>query len=126
MTPPRPLRWQFLTLFVGLLVPTLLFVGVLLWRFAASERTRVEQDVQTRAHGLSVAFDREIHGVLTTLQALATSPSLAAHDLPAFPPFSDGQGGYRASDFHHCLPAGATITPSTKPKIVTKILGSRG
>ena len=84
MTPPRPLRWQFLTLFVGLLIPTLLFVGVLLWRFAASERTRVEQDVQTRAHGLSVAFDREIHGVLTTLQALATSPSLATHDLPAF------------------------------------------
>ncbi|WP_244478968.1 ATP-binding protein [Methylobacterium sp. Leaf106] len=84
MKPPRPLRWQFLTLFVGLLVPTLLFVGILLWRFAASERTRVEQDVQTRAHGLSVAFDREIHGVLTTLQALATSPSLVAHDLPAF------------------------------------------
>jgi signal transduction histidine kinase len=84
LKPPRPLRWQFLTLFVGLLVPTLLFVGVLLWRFAASERTRVEQDVQIRAHGLSVAFDREIHGVLTTLQALATSPSLAAHDLPAF------------------------------------------
>ena len=84
MKPPRPLQWQFLTLFVGLLVPTLLCVGVLLWRFAASERTRVEQDVQTRAHGLSVAFDREIHGVLTTLQALATSPSLAAHNLPAF------------------------------------------
>ncbi|WP_244480009.1 ATP-binding protein [Methylobacterium sp. Leaf94] len=84
MRPPRPLRWQFLTLFVGLLVPTLLFVGVLLWRFAASERTRVEQDVQTRAHALSVAFDREIYGVLTTLQALATSPSLANHDLPAF------------------------------------------
>jgi len=81
---PRRLRWQFLILFLGLLVPTLLFVGILLWRIAASERTRVEQDVQTRAHSLSVAFDREIHGVLTTLQALATSPSLVARDLPAF------------------------------------------
>ncbi|MGU3362280.1 ATP-binding protein [Methylobacterium sp. M6A4_1b] len=84
MRSPRPLRWQFLILFVGLLVPILLFVGVLLWRFAASERTRVEQEVQTRAHSLSVAFDREIHGVLTTLQALASSPSLVSHDLRAF------------------------------------------
>lgn len=36
LKPPRPLRWQFLLLFVGLLVPTLLFVGVR-WLVAGSE-----------------------------------------------------------------------------------------
>ena len=81
---PQPLRWQFVKLGVGLLLPTLLFVGVLLWQFGVSERSRVEQDVKARAHGLAVTFDREINGVLTTLQALATSPSLQTRDLPAF------------------------------------------
>ena len=84
MRRPRPLRWQFVRLGLGLLLRTLLFVGVLLWQFAASERNRVEQDVRARAHGLAVTFDREINGVLTTLQALATSPSLQTGDLPAF------------------------------------------
>ena len=81
---PRPLRWQFVKLGVGLLLPTLLFAGVLLWQFGVSERSRVEQDVRAQAHGLAVTFDREINGVLTTLQALATSPSLQTRDLPAF------------------------------------------
>ena len=84
MRRPRPLRWQFIGLGLGLVLPTLLFVGVLLWEFAASERSRVEQDVRARAHGLAVTLDREINGVLTTLQALATSPSLQTRDLPTF------------------------------------------
>ena len=80
----RPLRRQFLTLALGLLVPTLLFVGVLLWQFAASERARVEQEALAQARGLAVTLDREVNSVLTTLQALATSPSLQVRDLPAF------------------------------------------
>ncbi|XYD09099.1 response regulator [Methylobacterium sp. NMS12] len=84
MRRARTLRWQFITLCLGVLIPTLLFVGVLLWRFAASERSRIEQEVQARAHGLAVALDREMNGVFTTLQALGTSPSLQTRDLAAF------------------------------------------
>jgi signal transduction histidine kinase len=80
----RPLRWQFAVLCLGLLVPTLAFVGVLLWQFAASERTRAEQEALALARRLAVTLDREINGVLTTLQGLATSPSLQSRDLPAF------------------------------------------
>ena len=78
------LRWQFAAICLALLVPTLIFVGVLLWRFSASERSRVEAEVRSVSSGLAVALDREINGVLTTLQALATSPSLQARDMPAF------------------------------------------
>ncbi len=80
----RSLKWQFTTLCLGLLIPTLLFVGVLLWRYAASERSRVEDEAGALSRGLAVTLDREINGVLTTLQALATSPSLRNHDFAAF------------------------------------------
>lgn len=78
------LRWHLTTLCAGLLIPTLLFVGVLLWNLARSERARTEEAARSLSHGLAVALDREIIGVLTTLQALATSPSLQSGDLPAF------------------------------------------
>ena len=80
----RSLKRQFTTLCLGLLGPTLVFVGVLLWQFAASERHRIEAEARALSSGVAVALDREINGVLTTLQALATSPSLQAGDLPAF------------------------------------------
>ena len=80
----RSFRWQFTTLCLGLLIPTLLFVSVLLWRYAASERSRVEDEAGALSRGLAVTLDREINGVLTTLQALATSPSLQSRDFAAF------------------------------------------
>lgn len=78
------LRWQLAVLCLGLLVPTLLFVGVLLWQFASSERGRVEAEARSFSIGVAVALDREINGVLSTLQALSTSPSLQTGDLAAF------------------------------------------
>ena len=80
----RSLKWQFTTLCLGLLIPTLLFVGVLLWRYAVSERSRVEDEAGALSRGLAVTLDREINGVLATLQALATSPSLQSRDFAAF------------------------------------------
>ncbi len=80
----RTLKSRLAFLCVGLLAPTLLFVAVLLWRFAVSERNRAEEEARGVSHALAVALDREIVGVLTTLQALATSPSLQTGDLEAF------------------------------------------
>ncbi|MGI4945821.1 MAG: response regulator [Janthinobacterium lividum] len=80
----RTLKSQLAFLCVGLLVPTLLFVAVLLWRFAASERSRAEEEARGLSHALAVALDREIGGVLASLQALATSPSLQSGDLAGF------------------------------------------
>ena len=80
----RSLRWQLLTLCFGILLPTLLFVGVLLWRVATSERNRVEEQATALARDLAVTFDREVDGVLATMQALGTSPSLQSRDFAGF------------------------------------------
>ena len=83
VTPGRSLKWQLSKLCLGLLLPTLAFMGVLLWEFAASERSRVEEQARFLSRSLAIALDREVNGVLATLQALATSPSLQTHDLAA-------------------------------------------
>ena len=80
----RSLKWQLTAICLALLVPTLLFVGVLLWQYAASERSRVEEQARALSRGLAVTLDREMTGILTTLQALATSPSLQSGDLATF------------------------------------------
>ena len=80
----RPLRWQLTAFGLSVLLPVLAFVGVLLWRYAASERSKVELEAQGLSREFSVALDREIGSVVTTLQALATSPSLASRDYAAF------------------------------------------
>jgi PAS domain S-box-containing protein len=80
----RSLGWHLAALVIGLVVPTLVFVGVLLWQYAASERARVEDQVQGEARRLAAAIDREVVGVTTTLEALVTAPSLRNGDLGAF------------------------------------------
>ncbi len=80
----RSLRWHLTAVSVGLLLPTLAFIGVLLWRFAVSERKGVEAQARDLSQNFAVALDREVNGVLTTLQALATSPSLQSGDRAGF------------------------------------------
>ena len=80
----RSLTWQLIRLNLGLIVPSIAFVGVLIWQLASSERARFEEEARGLARGFAVALDREIYGVLTTLQALATSPSLQAQNFAAF------------------------------------------
>ncbi|MDP9095447.1 MAG: hypothetical protein M3N26_02630, partial [Pseudomonadota bacterium] len=80
----RSLKVQLTLLCLGLLVPTLVFVGVLFWRLSASETSRAQEEAAGASKALANALDRETIGVLTTLQALATSPSLQTGDLPAF------------------------------------------
>ena len=57
---------------------------MLLWQYAASERNRVEEEARALSRAMAVSLDREINGVLTTLQALGTSPSLQSGDYAAF------------------------------------------
>ena len=78
------MKWHLSVLCGVLLLPTLLFVGVLMWNYARSERSRTEDVARSLSHGLAVSLDREFIGVLTTLQALATSPSLQTGDLATF------------------------------------------
>ena len=45
----RSLRWHLTAVSVGLLLPTLVFIGVLLWQFTTSERRGVEAQVPSRS-----------------------------------------------------------------------------
>ena len=111
----RTLKSQLAVLCIGLLVPTLLFVAILLWRFAASERSRAEEEARGVSHALAVALDREIGGVLTTLQALATSPSLQTGDFAAF--YAQASEMRRLQHIHISLrdTAGHTILTTRAP-----------
>ncbi len=80
----RSLRWHLTLLSIGLLLPTVAFIGVLLWQVSVSERKAVEAQARDLSHTIAVALDREVNGLLTTLQALSTSPSLQSGDLAAF------------------------------------------
>jgi hypothetical protein len=81
---PRPLRWHLLWLVVGVLLPAVVFGGVLLFQLARSERAAVERRLLQSARSLSEAFDREMSGSIRTLQALGQSTHLEDGDLASF------------------------------------------
>jgi PAS domain S-box-containing protein len=75
---------QFLLYSLALLVPALVFSGLMFMRSAAFERAGMEREIKDVAYSVSAAIDRELAARITTLKALASSPSLAEGDLKAF------------------------------------------
>jgi len=69
---------------LALMLPTLGFAAFLLWRVADNEGAWVTGEAQETAQRMIGSVDRELTGMLATLQALATSPSLETGDLAAF------------------------------------------
>ncbi len=79
-----PIQVQFLFYSLALLIPALIFSGLMFWRSAALERQNMEREIRDVVRSVSVAIDRELEATTTTLQALASSPSLSEGDLKAF------------------------------------------
>lgn len=76
---------SYLLLFaVTTLLPLLTLAGLLTARVAEAERGRAQLAVAATAEGVPKAVDREVVGLIETLQTLASSPSLTAGDLAAF------------------------------------------
>jgi PAS domain S-box-containing protein len=75
---------QFLIYSLALLVPVLIFSGLMFVRSAALERKSMQREINDVARSASIAIDRELAAAATTLKALASSPSLAEGDLKAF------------------------------------------
>ncbi|WP_406856356.1 HWE histidine kinase domain-containing protein [Alsobacter sp. KACC 23698] len=63
------------------LLPISLVGTVIATRMAAQEQLRLEAQAQAFASDVSGDIDRELGGMIAALQALATSPALAAGDL---------------------------------------------
>ena len=78
------IRALLVALALALMLPTLSFAALLLWRVAENEESRVTENAQRTAETVMAAVDRELTAVLAALQALATSPSLQTGDLAAF------------------------------------------
>jgi len=84
--PKRALsiRTHLIAFALALVLPMLGLVSFLVWRYADAEQTRVLDEALLTARQTTVAIDRELTGMVATLQALATSPSLQAADLESF------------------------------------------
>ena len=81
-------RWPvraYLQLIVFVLVlPAMAFSALLMLRLSALERARNQQAAEAAAVRTADAVDRELTNIRAALRVLATSPALAAADIPAF------------------------------------------
>ncbi|GJE28720.1 hypothetical protein LKMONMHP_3593 [Methylobacterium organophilum] len=71
-------------LVIALIGPGLVFTAILLARYAATERSRFEQDARENVRGIALSIDRDTAGLISVLQTLATSPRLKEGELPGF------------------------------------------
>lgn len=71
-------------LLAAFIVPTTIAVVALFLHSYGRERAGIERASQDVARALMLAIDRELGSARAALEALATSPSLDAHDLKAF------------------------------------------
>jgi len=75
---------QLLLYGLALLLPALIFSGLMIIRSAAFERAAMEREIRDVVRSVAIAIDRELSATTTTLKALASSPSLSEGDLKAF------------------------------------------
>src|SRR5690242_9585840 len=69
-----------------------------MWRAAEAERDRSRQDALGLARRLAADVDRELDGVVLTLQALAASPALQTGDLATFAAQARAVPGFRGGE----------------------------
>ena len=83
-----PRRWPVRLILIGvvfaLVLPGIVFAGVLASRIAHVERARSEDAAIAAAAHVAEAVDRELANLAAALRALATSPALATGDLDTF------------------------------------------
>jgi signal transduction histidine kinase/CheY-like chemotaxis protein len=85
----RPIRVYLLILVLGAILPGALLTGILVWRTFANNRTVSERRLLESARVDAAALDREFASIISTLQVLATSPTLDSSDFQAF--YLEGQ-----------------------------------
>jgi PAS domain S-box-containing protein len=78
------LRTYLIMFGLAIVVPVLVFSAIILHRYTQTERASNERRALSIARALSSDIDREVTAIITTLEALATSPALATKDFMAF------------------------------------------
>jgi PAS domain S-box-containing protein len=80
----RTLRWHLVVLTLVTLLPMIVFAVVASALFARRERATFQRGATERTLALLTAVDAELQGSITALEVLATSDTLAEHDMKAF------------------------------------------
>ncbi|MGX9961733.1 ATP-binding protein [Roseomonas sp. F4] len=80
----QPVRRQLVLFAAALLLPILIFVTILAYRFTEAQRSRLEDEALNTARAVALAVDRELAGLAATLNLLALSPQLRAGDVAGF------------------------------------------
>lgn len=78
------LRSHLIALVIALLLPVILFAGIMLYTAYQQHRATTEHGMVDTARALSLAVDRELEASIRTLQALVTSEHLTSGDLGKF------------------------------------------
>jgi PAS domain S-box-containing protein len=76
-------RWHLAALVAAVLVPMLVFSGLLLWHTAQIQRRELKEDAVALADTLAANVDRQLQGFIWALQVLAASPALDRGDVEA-------------------------------------------
>ncbi|MGE0750011.1 MAG: ATP-binding protein [Variibacter sp.] len=82
--PSFSTRGYVLLLVLSVLVPVLVFAGLMVWRYSVSEEARIELDLRSDARQLALVVDRDLAGLEFTLQTLATSSRVQDGDYATF------------------------------------------
>jgi hypothetical protein len=123
-----PTQLIIIALVAVLVVPGIAFAGLLLARYAHSERVRYELESVDVARAASTALDRYLNGLQTTLQTLSTSAFLAAGVLEGFHQQAERIKGFIGADIglrrpdgqqllNTCLPWGAALHRHRSPSM---------
>jgi signal transduction histidine kinase/ActR/RegA family two-component response regulator len=78
------LRWYLVIVVIGAMLPLVAFTTLVVVRLSAYERTAVERDLAEMATALATDLDRSVGAAISTLEAMAQSPTLDGSDLEAF------------------------------------------
>jgi PAS domain S-box-containing protein len=116
-TPTRrwPVRLILVAVVFALVLPGLLFCGVLLDRIATSERTRSVDSAESAALRTAETLDRQLSYLDSSLVALGTSPAIDSGDMAAFTEQSRSVAASLGHEIVMCDPTGQQITNSRVP-----------
>ena len=78
----RSILWHLVVFGASVVLPILIFVALVLWKYAHIERARLEDQTLTRARAVASAMNEEIAGLAASLQNLSASPGLRERDFP--------------------------------------------
>lgn len=81
---PRTIGEHLTVYGLAIIAPILVFSGLMLHRYVAVEHAQLEQQALELVRALKTDVDRELGGVILTLEALAVSPSLLSGDYARF------------------------------------------